>query len=152
MRFGDWLDQELKRRDLTPSDFGRRIGRDQSIVSRWVRNETVPRHDGCYQIADEFGIKPEIPLQLAGYLRVMVQHDEAVNLQREALRHELDWLEGMLGEVATRLRAQRSILDGVQESLQEASPVDAEDGARGTGPASLRSRREASRQQLAMAR
>ena len=65
--FGDWLRNELKRREWSVADLARRAGLDPSAVGRWARNDRVPSPDSCDLLADALGIDIDRVLVLAGH-------------------------------------------------------------------------------------
>lgn len=76
--FGDWLAYQLKRRDLSQTDFGTLVGSTQSAVSRWIRNERVPDPESCDRIADALGVDLDVVLLRAGHRPVLLEESELV--------------------------------------------------------------------------
>jgi transcriptional regulator with XRE-family HTH domain len=72
--FGQWLDGMLKARGLNRHDFGRQIGVDPAMVSKWTIDRT-PRPPACRQIADGLGIPLAEVLSMAGHLESTTEVD-----------------------------------------------------------------------------
>lgn len=66
--FGTFLKGLLRQRYWTQVDLARRIGVDQSQVSKWARGLRVPDTPHCTAIAEAFGISPYEVLAVAGRL------------------------------------------------------------------------------------
>lgn len=64
--FGVWLDGMMRSRRWTQADLGRVIGKEPSMVSKWVRGARVPDNPNCEAIARAFGVPPYEVLALAG--------------------------------------------------------------------------------------
>lgn len=56
LTFGEWLDDELKRRGWLQDDFAVAIGVDQSTVSDWVNGQSRPQPKNCDAIARKLGV------------------------------------------------------------------------------------------------
>lgn len=65
--FGAWLDGMLRARQLNRQDFGRRLGVDPSMVSRWTIGR-IPRPDACRLIAVALALPEAEVLERAGHI------------------------------------------------------------------------------------
>lgn len=75
-RFGDWLANQLRRRELSQADFSRTTGFGTGTISRWIANARVPDPDSCDRIADALHIDVETVLRKAGHLPEVESVDE----------------------------------------------------------------------------
>lgn len=65
--FGEWLQEQLDRRDMSQADFTR-VGKFTTAnVSRWINNERMPSSGSAVRIARVFGIDEDIVLSLTGH-------------------------------------------------------------------------------------
>jgi len=67
-KFTDWLESELKSKNMSPADLARATRKDQSIVSRILRGEREPRPQTLNAIAHALKISPEEIYRAAGLL------------------------------------------------------------------------------------
>lgn len=65
--FGEWLLQQLERRDWTQADFARLSHLSNTNISRWINNERVPSSQSCLRIAKVFDMNEDLVLSLAGH-------------------------------------------------------------------------------------
>jgi transcriptional regulator with XRE-family HTH domain len=132
MQFKEWLNAELRQRDLSRSELARQLKVEQSTVSRWLGgiDTTVPNVESCAKMAELLGVDQDVSIRTcrsgrvdqdvvmaaAGhptgtpYGRALSAAD--VELQRITLQRDIDaaitYIENLLG----RLRSQRAALDG----------------------------------------
>lgn len=66
MTFGEWLAAELKERNWSRNELGRRAKVDSGLVSRWVKGERTPSRRSCEDIAAALGLPVQIVLEAAG--------------------------------------------------------------------------------------
>jgi SOS-response transcriptional repressor LexA len=69
--FGDWLQAQLDRRDMTQSQLSRATGRSTAAVNRWVKNLDIPGLDNVQAIAralamDVYEVAKEAGIDLPG--------------------------------------------------------------------------------------
>lgn len=65
--FGEWLHEQLDRRDMSQADFTRLGQFTTANVSRWINGERIPSSKSAIRIAKVFGIDQAIVLSLAGH-------------------------------------------------------------------------------------
>lgn len=65
--FGEWLQEQLERRELLQADFARSGNFNPQNVSRWINNERVPSSGSAIRIAKVFGIDEDLVLRVAGH-------------------------------------------------------------------------------------
>ena len=98
MGFGEWLRSEIERRDLSISEFARRIGVSHGTVSRWLSATRRPDADSAGRIARALGVPPVVVLDMLG--------------QRQSPTTQTEHLEQRLG----RLHAERA---GLQDETRQ---------------------------------
>jgi len=67
-KFTDWLERELKARDMSPADLSRGMKKDQSVISRIMSGERDPRPETIESICKALGIQVEEGYRAAGLL------------------------------------------------------------------------------------
>lgn len=65
--FGEWLLQQIERREWSQADFARLSKMNPQNISRWINNERVPSPRSCLRMADIFGIDEDVVLRAAGH-------------------------------------------------------------------------------------
>lgn len=64
--FGPWLEQQLKEREWSQGEFGRRSGYNSGQISHWIKGTRTPTARSCQDIADALGLPVQIVLEAAG--------------------------------------------------------------------------------------
>lgn len=57
--FADWLTSKLKMEGLSPAELSARMGKDQSIISRYLAGTRQPSPDSIVEIARALRMAPE---------------------------------------------------------------------------------------------
>lgn len=65
--FGVWFEQQLKSREMNQSEFARKLGVKQGMVSNWIRGARIPDPGSCDRIADALGLSIDEVLIQAGH-------------------------------------------------------------------------------------
>jgi transcriptional regulator with XRE-family HTH domain len=105
MEFGDWLRAEIKRRDLTITQFAEVAGVTQAAVSRWLGGQRRPDVASTQRIALALGLPAEVVLEMAGHEIVGVQQLDTLQRELVRLQAERNALAHQGGEVQQRLTA-----------------------------------------------
>ncbi len=66
--FGEWLETELSRQNLTQSDLARRARLDKGIISRAINQKRLPGPDSLSAIAKGLRLPPKVVFKAAGLL------------------------------------------------------------------------------------
>ncbi len=66
--FGEWLEAELARQNMSQSDLGRRARIDKGIISRAINKERLPSPDSLSAIARGLRLPPKVVFEAAGLL------------------------------------------------------------------------------------
>lgn len=67
-RFQTWLNNLLRRRNLSGNAFSKRVGISQSAVQRWTSGQGLPNRETCERIADVLGVPLNEVLLQAGII------------------------------------------------------------------------------------
>lgn len=65
--FAAWLTRQLARREMTPAEFGKKIGVPTSTVTRWINEGRRPTTRNSDLIADALGVDLDTVLALVGH-------------------------------------------------------------------------------------
>lgn len=65
--FGEWLREQIERREWQQADFAREGRFTTASVSRWINNEQLPTPQSCLRIASTLGVDDDIVLRAAGH-------------------------------------------------------------------------------------
>jgi transcriptional regulator with XRE-family HTH domain len=123
MAFGDWLREELARREMSMSELARRVGVSPGTVSRWVSNERKPDYRSCEVIARAFEYKPEFVLAQAGYQSIDLDREQQLLLDRDRV---LDRLAVIDREIKSLQREQEDLVVRFEEVNTELERLEAE--------------------------
>jgi transcriptional regulator with XRE-family HTH domain len=100
--FGDYLRAELDKRDWNATQLATQAGVSQAIVSRWIRNETVPTIDNLRPLAASLNTTLLDLLVAAGILTPDEAGAELVLAQVDRLSDD-----ELLAEVGRRMKGAR---------------------------------------------
>jgi transcriptional regulator with XRE-family HTH domain len=67
MTFADWLQKQLRRRELRQADLARMVNVHPGVVSTWASGKRTPSVPSCYAIADALDLSPAVVLDRAGH-------------------------------------------------------------------------------------
>jgi transcriptional regulator with XRE-family HTH domain len=107
--FGPWLRKQLRIRELSESDFARKLKRPPSMVNRWARGVRIPNPASCDLIADVLGIDVDVVLWQAGHRPV------APGLDADDPRIEIHGLVDRVNWTPANLRIIRGVLRSMVE-------------------------------------
>ncbi len=65
--FGEWLIEQIERREWTQADFARESKLNPQNISRWINNERVPSPASCLRIALVLRVDEDVVLRAAGH-------------------------------------------------------------------------------------
>lgn len=65
--FRVWLEQNLRRREMTQADLAQRIGTSRGTVSRWMSGESIPDTRSCDLISEALLVGVDDVLSAAGH-------------------------------------------------------------------------------------
>lgn len=68
MHYGNWLREELRRRDWTPSRLAREIGVPRTTVTRWLNGERRIQDGHARRVGRALGVDERLSLYHAGYV------------------------------------------------------------------------------------
>lgn len=68
MHYGNWLREELRRRDWTPSRLAREVGVPRTTVSRWLNGGRRIQDGHARRVAQALGVDERLSLYHAGYV------------------------------------------------------------------------------------
>lgn len=105
--FGEWLREQLGRKNLSQADLARAVGVVTSTTSHWVNNKRVPDPPACHAIAAALDIDSDIVLAMAGHRPLTIplsryRLDERLRRAERALRIVEEEIDAEAG-VAIRL-------------------------------------------------
>jgi len=65
--FGEWLMEQIERREWTQADFARESKLNPQNISRWINNERVPSPASCLRIASVLRVDEDVVLRAASH-------------------------------------------------------------------------------------
>lgn len=122
MKFHEWFQRELRRREWSQADFVRRAAVGQSTVHSWFHGTRTPDPASCDLIADVFGLRVDDVLERAGH-RPSSGNEAPVSEARETLIGlvmKIDW-DSLSGDYRHVLRTLKAIEEDQQRERGGAS-------------------------------
>jgi len=65
--FGDWLSQQLRRREMTQSELAAKLETRASTVGNWIHDRRIPGVESCWALADALDLSPVTVMRKAGH-------------------------------------------------------------------------------------
>jgi transcriptional regulator with XRE-family HTH domain len=90
-QYADWLKEELRRRNWSQSELGRRSGILPSVISRWLRCEWGPDASSALKVANALGVDVDFVLELAGHERRQRFPESTNARQLKSMIDHIDW-------------------------------------------------------------
>jgi transcriptional regulator with XRE-family HTH domain len=87
--FVDWLETELRKRNMRPSDLARKADLDKGIISRTLNRERHPSAETLISIARGLSLPHEAIFRAAGLLPATLKADDTLR-RIEHLYHTLE--------------------------------------------------------------
>jgi transcriptional regulator with XRE-family HTH domain len=87
--FGEWLQEELKKRKWRQADLARAAHLDTAVISNLVNNKRGPGEETCKAIAHAFVLPPENVFRAAGLLPLLPSIEDA---RKEIMNYKFDEL------------------------------------------------------------
>lgn len=81
-KFTDWLNDQLKDRNMSMRELARRGDISHTSVSKVLQGETRPTADFCIGVAKGLNHNPDYVLALAGHIAPRPEHTERLNLKK----------------------------------------------------------------------
>lgn len=67
LQFAAWVHAQLRSREWNATDLANRMGKEPSVVSRWLSGQRRPNSESCDLIADALGVDTDVVLTLVGH-------------------------------------------------------------------------------------